>query len=451
MIKIKGTKTRLSTGLFTFVGMGVLLAVIAGGSWKITQDKIVFDSNVKNPPSYYVGNINSGWQKLQSEESLLIGGLHIHSDEGGGDSEEDEVVAAYKSASYKNSDGKVNPAFDFVFITEHNQLADNVALKNIVAIPSEEVGKLGTRSKKEIASQISQSKKKCEENDGVWKNADEDDSQCVYKKSEDEGAKVSSAAVENIEDEENDDILIATGLFSHLNMSWINRWKALKEPQPYREKYSHFGALGIDDDIDPATGPQKNIDKIRKVGGIPILNHPRPDRIKRSYILKGLKNINIMEIFNAKVSDKTNKYFLVLWDHLLTKGKIMFGVATDDMHKLKNGEAKKGWIGVKANAKTKKEILNAIDRGKFYSSTGIEIKDYYIENNQLNVESVNGNRIIFVGEEGKVLKDVQNSKSGFYDITGSEKYIRVEVYNSNEKKAAFIQPYFVDKTFFGIK
>lgn len=81
-----------------------------------------------------------------------------------------------------------------------------------------------------------------------------------------------------------------------------------------------------------------------------------------------------------------------MWDQVLSRGVVIWGVASDDTHELKAGSLVgtagagagpgKGWIVVRAEHLTADAITQAIDKGDFYASTGIELNDYKIEGKQ---------------------------------------------------------------------
>ena len=65
-----------------------------------------------------------------------------------------------------------------------------------------------------------------------------------------------------------------------------------------------------------------------------------------------------------------------LWDALLEKGMIMWGVSSDDAHKLqkwgeKENNPGRGWVMVQSDDLTSDAITKAMLRGDFYSSSGV--------------------------------------------------------------------------------
>ena len=71
------------------------------------------------------------------------------------------------------------------------------------------------------------------------------------------------------------------------------------------------------------------------------------------------------------------------WDELLGHGKKIFGVAVDDGHSM--SDHCNGWVMVNAENNVA-SILEALKNGAFYSSTGPEIYDFYLEDDLFVVE-----------------------------------------------------------------
>ena len=65
-----------------------------------------------------------------------------------------------------------------------------------------------------------------------------------------------------------------------------------------------------------------------------------------------------------------------IWDEILMQGKKIFGVATDDGHPATQHGM--GWVMVNSESNVS-SILEALKKGAFYSSTGPEIHDFYID------------------------------------------------------------------------
>ena len=87
-------------------------------------------------------------------------------------------------------------------------------------------------------------------------------------------------------------------------------------------------------------------------------------------------------------------------------------------------------------------ILEALERGDFYASTGVELQDYQVTREQMTIAvrptAFSKYRIEFVGSGGRVLQESLASPAT-YRFTGAEGYVRGRVIESNGHMA-WIQP-----------
>ena len=128
---------------------------------------------------------------------------------------------------------------------------------------------------------------------------------------------------------------------------------------------------------------QAYLDEFHKNGNLTIYCHPEWSRTPSRYFSE-MKGNFAMEIWNTGAAmahdmDRDAAY----WDDILGQGKIIYGVAVDDGHILKHHC--KGWVRVNAENNLN-AILKALKDGKFYSSCGPEIYNFYVENNVAVVE-----------------------------------------------------------------
>jgi hypothetical protein len=136
------------------------------------------------------------------------------------------------------------------------------------------------------------------------------------------------------------------------------------------------------------------------------------------------------------------------WDTILSRGVLVYGIAVDDAHTFKRpwdpavAKPGQGWIHVRAPRLGTAEILAAMERGDFYSSTGVELSDYVATPQSVTVtvreKAWAKYRIVFYGRGGRVLREFTTSPAR-YDITGSEGYVRAKVIESSGR-VAWTQP-----------
>jgi hypothetical protein len=142
-----------------------------------------------------------------------------------------------------------------------------------------------------------------------------------------------------------------------------------------------------------------------------------------------------------------------IWDGILSKGVLMYGVATDDAHDYL-GEFSQyksnpgtGWIMVRADRLTPKAIVTALEKGDFYATVGVTLKDIRVTGDGYVVE-IRPYRDLtyttyFIGKDGKILQETYGNRAE-YRFKGDELYVRARVFESSGRFAC-TQPVFVAK------
>ena len=221
----------------------------------------------------------------------------------------------------------------------------------------------------------------------------------------------------------------------------------------------HMNALGVSSVVMPNKLPgavqtlQKNIDDIVKAGGIAQINHPNYGWALTAEQLIQLRDYTLIEIHNGhpqvnNLGGGGAPSAEAIWDSILTSGKVVFAVADDDSHFFKRiGDPTvptpgRGWIYVRAAELTPRAIIDAIRKGDFYASTGVELTDYQANREQIKItikeERSSKYRIQFIGSGGRILSEVIHSPA-IYTIKGNEGYVRAKIVESNGK-IAWTQP-----------
>jgi predicted metal-dependent phosphoesterase TrpH len=216
----------------------------------------------------------------------------------------------------------------------------------------------------------------------------------------------------------------------------------------------HVNGLGTNSYIRPAFGEDKvavyqhAVDETLAQGGVPVLNHPftplgfaYPDNLKK------IKRLHHFEVYNMQPFNY-NRFGEPLWDHLLTDGYLLYGVITDDAHLFAREEPLignppgGGWIMVDADKLTQKAIIEAIREGRFYSSTGVTVKEYEVSADSIRILADEDKTctIEFIGAFGNVLHSETGSQ-GTYKVKGDELYVRVRV-TDPQGRLALMQPVF---------
>ncbi|HUU29095.1 MAG TPA: CehA/McbA family metallohydrolase [archaeon] len=222
----------------------------------------------------------------------------------------------------------------------------------------------------------------------------------------------------------------------------------------------HLNAINLEKTIPPLGGEsvlevlQNNIDAINRSGALAQINHPNFRWALGLDQMYAAQNYKIFEIanFSTNCNDAGGGGLIgteALWDSLLTRGKLAYGVASDDTHELKSwgpgySNPGRGWVWVRCDKLTAEGIVTALDRGDFYASTGVTLKDIKITDKSYTVEIEKPERgetrytVCFIGRTGKVLGQSYENPA-VYRITGREGYVRAKVIDSNGF-AAWTQP-----------
>jgi hypothetical protein len=198
---------------------------------------------------------------------------------------------------------------------------------------------------------------------------------------------------------------------------------------------------------------QRNVDAIRKVNGIPHINHPNFGWAITSAELQQVRHNRLFEVYNGhpQVNNLGGGGVPGLeeaWDRILSNGTLLYGIAVDDAHVFKQpgnpnvAGPGRGWVVVRAPRLEARAIIEAMERGDFYASTGVELTDVSTTDKQMTVAvkvtAPSRYRIQFIGKQGSLLREVAEPTAR-YDIRGDEGYVRAKVLESNGR-VAWIQP-----------
>lgn len=205
---------------------------------------------------------------------------------------------------------------------------------------------------------------------------------------------------------------------------------------------NHLVGLDITQAPDKRLPIQEKIDLILQQGGFCIAAHPnwQFDHWPLQLLEKSVGYLAI-EIFNTHVSVlEGSGYALDKWDKLLSQGRRVWGVASDDAHNPLGGLAARGWVIVSAPKLSLPDLRKSFEQGDFYASTGVELESLEIGANQIRITVHSAEEILFIGQEGKILERVRGSNA-VYSVRGDEQYIRTECHGLNG--AAYTQPEFL--------
>ena len=264
----------------------------------------------------------------------------------------------------------------------------------------------------------------------------------------------------------------------------------------------HINATNLKNYIPPqggsslATVIQNNVNAVleqRKKTGQPMfphINHPNFGWALKPTDMIQLKGEQFFEVYNGhpavnNYGDAKHLSTVQIWDIInayrvgIYKLPLMFGLATDDAHNyhqiaIGKSNTGRGWVMVKAPALSAPSIIEAMEKGDFYSSSGVSLSSIQTtkESFSFKISTEKGvtYKTWFVGTRNnfKNSKDVAKrnsldpSAAGIgeilgqtdsiepkYNFKGDELYVRAHVvsskkksnpYSSGELEQAWLQP-----------
>lgn len=360
-----------------------------------------------------------------SKDSLkwFKGNTHTHSYWSDGDDFPEMIMEWYKTHGY-----------DFICLSDHNTLAQGEKWKVIPDFPAHE------RRFKEYLNKFGED----------W---------VVYETDTAQRIKVKLKTLEEYAPifEEKDKFLII---------------QAEEITDGFEKKPVHINAINVKEAILPRGGAsvtevmQNNLDAVQeqrqRTGQAMFahINHPNFIWGISLQDMMKLKGDRFFEVYNGhpmvhNYGDSTRPGTEEMWDQLLIncveKGKpFLYGLATDDSHNylsygIRNSNPGRGYVMVHASELTPASIVNAMESGSFYSSTGVELEAVEVQKKYLSVkvkaEAGVTYAIQFIGahkgdEKASILK-VVNGTEAKYKIKKRNVYVRANIISSKYQENPF--------------
>ena len=232
----------------------------------------------------------------------------------------------------------------------------------------------------------------------------------------------------------------------------------------FGESRIHVNGLNLREVVPPQGGSnavdtlQRNVDAIRSVGGVPHINHPNFRWSLTADQMRQVRNNKLFEIYNG--SPSVNNHggggspgLEAMWDNILSSGKLIYGIAVDDAHHFK-GEFSpdrlnpgRGWVVVRAPRLSAAAIMEGLEAGRFYASTGVSLSDLQVDDQGIEIaiqqEPTFKYTTHFIGDGGRLLSKAHGLKAR-YRFQGGERYVRARVVDSMGTMA-WTQPVLVDQ------
>jgi hypothetical protein len=227
----------------------------------------------------------------------------------------------------------------------------------------------------------------------------------------------------------------------------------------FGEKSLHVNGLDVGRRIAPQGGTSvvdvlnRNVAAIRAEKGVPHINHPNFRWSITREELQQVRNNRLFEIYNGhphvnQLGGGGIPGLEEVWDAILSSGTLLYGIAVDDAHTFKqpgNPDVPgpgRGWISVRAPRLEARALLDALEGGDFYASTGVELADLQVTAEHMRIVVTPATdakyRIQFIARGGRVVHEATDP-AATYTFTGNEGYVRARVLESNGR-VAWVQP-----------
>ena len=224
----------------------------------------------------------------------------------------------------------------------------------------------------------------------------------------------------------------------------------------------HINGIGIQRLVEPIDAGevvatlQANINAIINAGGIASINHPNFRWAYDHEVINQVRGASLLEIFNGHPAvnlfgGNGRPGTEEIWDHVLSTGRPIYGVATDDSHNYKDfspsqSNPGRGWVVVEAKELSQEAIIEGLSSGNFYASTGVTLSDLVITPSGIAITIEQEKDFVyttrFTGLDGALLCQT-NGTVAEYNTTGEENYVRATVMASSGTKA-WTQPVFTN-------
>jgi hypothetical protein len=164
-----------------------------------------------------------------------------------------------------------------------------------------------------------------------------------------------------------------------------------------------------------------------------VLAHPNYKWAITAEMMAPIADLRFFEVYNSSPGvrndgDAHRASTDRIWDIVLAlrlgakKGKLLYGLATDDAHNYHGGGAGpgRGWVMVRSQRLEPEMILDAMDRGDFYSTTGVILRDIRLQGNIIRVQIEPRDGVKYLTEYVGTRRGFDPSSKPTLDASGKE-------------------------------
>ncbi|WPR75639.1 histidinol-phosphatase [Algoriphagus sp. NG3] len=357
----------------------------------------------------------------ESSKQWYKGNLHTHSYWSDGDDYPEMIMDWYKSHDY-----------DFVVLSDHNTLAEGEKWKLIPKSPSHEMG--------------------------FQKYVEKYGDRAVYR--EDSAGRIEVKLKTLLE---------YAPMFEEPGEFLIIQSQELSES--FEKKPLHMNVTNIQKLI-PAEGGnsvveilQNGLDRVkaqRDSTGVPMflhINHPNFIWAITPEDMIELNGERFFEVYNGhpqvnNYGDSLRPSMEVLWDkvqaaYLQANKPLLYGLAVDDAHNYhvfdqNSSNPGRGWVMVLSESLDPTSLIEAMEEGDFYSTTGVTMNEINFDGETLSIavqpENEVSYTIQFFGtkksnpeQSGILLKEIEGETAA-YTLEEDDMYVRAKIISSKPKE-----------------
>ncbi len=172
---------------------------------------------------------------------------------------------------------------------------------------------------------------------------------------------------------------------------------------------------------------QDVIDRLSADGVVVVLNHPNKNNAYPPEDLESLTGYTGIEVGSRFAAG------LPQWEAALRAGRPVWGFCADDGHKLEwPAYLEVGWVMIDADERSPAAVVQSLKTGRFYSVWAKNMKHTIrlisctIDGNRLSVACSDPVDFIFFISKNRLVKQVVNQATAFYDLQDQDPYVRVE-------------------------
>lgn len=237
---------------------------------------------------------------------------------------------------------------------------------------------------------------------------------------------------------------------------------------PKREKHVHVNATNIQNVIGEQSGStiaevmQHAVDAVlaqRKSTGVPMfphINHPNFFYSVSVQDMIDLRGEQFFEVYNGhpmvnNYGDSLHPGMEAMWDKINIAYRqrnqpLMYGLGTDDSHNYHQfgaaySNAGRGWVMVRAESLDPASLINAMEAGDFYASTGVTLERMDFSNNWIDIAVKTEPGVQYTIEligakkgakEAKVFQKISGSSARF-QVNRSYAFVRARITSTKRK------------------